>query len=157
DTASLAVTGNHYFYPPTIGNPHSDPLIRNGLGRTDLTVSGTALAEVQNQYDSARAGSPNDVIVLHLNGLFTHDAAPLTLASDTTVILDGSISVAPSASGPVIRGSGLAYVSLSGGIIDCNSRVMEGVNLAGAMVYLDHVTVQHCGVREQRSASNAIH
>lgn len=157
DTAGLSVPTNNYFYPPTFSNPHTDSTIRNGLGRTDISIGGTTLADVQGQYDSARAESPNDAIVLHLSGTFTHNAAPLTLSSNTSVILDGSINVTSSATGPVIRGSGLQFVSISGGTIDCNSRVMEGINLAGTMVYLDQVTVQHCGVRETRSASNAIH
>lgn len=157
DTAPLTIASNNYFYPPTIGNSHMNPIILNGRARTDMSIAGTTLSEVQNQYDSARSANPSDVIVLHLSGTFTHDAAPLTLSSNTAVILDGSINVAPSATGPVVAGSGLHFVSFSGGTIDCNSRVMEGINLSGSIVYLDHVRVQHCGVKEHRSVSNAIH
>lgn len=157
DAAPLSAPGNGYFYPPTVGNPHSDAIIMNGMGRTDLTVNGTTLADVQSQYNSARAANPGNVMVLHMNGTFTHNAAPLTLASNTAVLLNGTINVTSTASGPVINGSSLQFVSISGGTIECNSRVMEGINLAGSTIYLDHVTVQHCGVQATRSTSNSIH
>ena len=86
--APLSASGQDYFYPPLIDDQHATPTIVNGMGRTDLTIGSTTIADVQNQYNAARAANPNNVIVLHLNGTFTVGSAPLTLASNTCVLLE---------------------------------------------------------------------
>jgi hypothetical protein len=149
---------NRYFYPPTIGEPHSDPHIVNGMGRTDVSVNGGTLGDVQAVYDAARAGNPGTFIVLHLNGAFTHAGAALNLSSFTSVILDGTIDVLATP-GPVIKGAaGTQFVSISGGTIDGHNKVMEGINIdLGTLAVLDHVTVKNLGVEASRTVSNSIH
>jgi hypothetical protein len=155
--APLAAGGNHYFYPPTAANPHTSPVIVTGKARTDLTISGGSMADVQTQYDQARMAHPNDVIVLHLKGTFTEAMAPFRLSSFTSVILDGTIDVT-AATGPAITGGpGLQYVSFSGGTIDAHNQVMEGLSFdLGTLVVLDHVTVKNFGLQSPRSTSNSI-
>ena len=158
DTRPLDDTSNRYFYPPTIGNRHSDPHIVHGKGRLDVHVSGTALADVQAIYDGARAGSPDDFIVLHMTGAFTHEGVGLRLGSYTAVILDGTIDVV-SGPGPPLKGAaGSQFLSISGGVIDGHNFVMEGINIdIGTMVLLDRVTVNNFGHKTPRSGSNSIH
>src|SRR5207253_1444799 len=48
----LSASGQNYFYPPLIDNQHTDPIIVNGMGRTDLTISSTSVDSVQSQYNS---------------------------------------------------------------------------------------------------------
>jgi hypothetical protein len=154
--APLTAGGNSYFYPPTIANPHREPIVA-GKQRTDVTVNGGAIAEVQARYDEARAAHPDDVIVLHLEGAFTDVSAPLRLSSFTSVLLDGTIDVTAGA-GPAITGApGLQFTSFSGGTIDAHNQVMEGISLQlGTLVVLDHVTVKNFGQQAPRSASNSI-
>src|SRR5579859_1937552 len=88
--APVSAAGQNYFYPPLIDNQHTDTTIVNGMGRTDLTIGSTTIDDVQNQYNAARSANPNNVIVLHLNGTFTVGASPLSLSSNTSVLLNGT-------------------------------------------------------------------
>src|SRR5262249_57557814 len=84
---------SRYFYPPTIDNRHSEPVM-NGRNRTDLAVDASAyptIADVQQVYDAARAERPDDVIVLTLTGAFTVGSAPLILQSRPARPLAGII------------------------------------------------------------------
>jgi hypothetical protein len=155
----IAAPVNQYFYPPTADNPHTDPTIMNGRARTDVTVSSATIAVVQQTYDAARQQHPDDVIVLHLAGDFLLDGGPLTLTSNTAVLLDGTIHVASTTASQAITATNPAsYLSLSGGTIDCGGRVMEGLFFPSAMMAnIDGVTVTHCGEQNPRSTSNAIH
>jgi hypothetical protein len=154
--APLAAGSNSYFYPPTIANPHQDPIVA-GKQRTDVTVNGGSLAEVQTRYDAARAAHPDDVIVLHLKGAFTQAGAPFLLSSFTSVLLDGTIDVTAAAGPAITGGPGLQFTSFSGGTIDAHNQVMEGISLQlGTLVVLDHVTVKNFGRQSPRSTSNSI-
>jgi hypothetical protein len=159
DTRSLDDSTNRYFYPPTINNRHSDPRIVNGRARLDLFRSGTSLANVQSAYDAARAANPNAVIVLHLNGAFTHSGSPLTLSSFTALVLNGTIDVVSGGAGPVIKGSaGSQFLSISGGTLNGHNFVMEGINVdIGTMVLIDRVTLNDFGQEDPRTRSNSIH
>src|SRR5262249_44189754 len=88
----LAAPANQYFYPPTIDNPHTDSVM-NGRNRIDIDVDSSdsaTITAVQHTYDAARQQHPDDVIVLRLRGDFVLDGAPLTLGSNTVVLLDGT-------------------------------------------------------------------
>src|SRR5262249_9141734 len=146
------------FYPPSIDNTHDDQ-IENGRNRTDIAVQSSTIEIVQQAYDAARQQNPDDVIVLHLTGDFDLDGPPLALGSDTAVILDGTIRVTSRTAHQAITASNpVAFLSLSGGTVDCAGRVMEGVVIPMAtMVVLVGMTVTHCGEQQTRSTSNAIH
>jgi hypothetical protein len=160
--SAASASGQNYFYPPLIDNQHSDPVIVNGMGRTDLTIGSTTIASVQSQYDSARAANPNDVIVLHLTGSYTVGGAPLTLSANTCVLLGGTIQINASttASAAVAVASGAARVSISGGIIDGgNITGNNGITASSAsMVQVDNLTIRNFGLENPRSGgSDLIH
>jgi hypothetical protein len=159
---SLAAPLSRYFYPPTIDNRHSEPVM-NGRNRTDLTVDASAyptIASVQQVYDEARAERPDDVIVLTLTGAFTVGSAPLILRSRTALLLDGVIDV-PTTSGvsEAIRGADPSeFISVSGGTIELNGRSKEGVFFPSTtMAYVDGVTVRRGGERDVRAGKGMIH
>lgn len=82
-----------YFYPPTIDNQHNEPIL-NGVTQTDITVSSGNINDVQTAYNAALTTNPGSFIVLHMNGTFTMDGtSPLTLSSNTAVLLNGTINV----------------------------------------------------------------
>lgn len=109
-----------YFYPPLINDQHNTNIV-NGMGRYDLTDNSTTTIDaVQNEYNAAASANPGDVIVLHLKGNYTIGANPLTLGSDTCVLLSGTIQINSSttASCAITASSGASYISVSGGVID---------------------------------------
>src|SRR5262245_23368792 len=159
---SLAAPLSRYFYPPTIDNRHSEPVM-NGRNRTDLAVDAGAhptIADVQQLYDAARAERPDDVIVLTLTGAFTVGSAPLILQSRTALLLDGIIDV-PTTSGvsEAIRGANPSeFISVSGGTIELNGRSREGIFFPSTtMAYVDGVTVRRGGERDVRAGKGMIH
>lgn len=157
----LSASGQNYFYPPLISDQHTNTIV-NGMGRTDLTIGSTTVAAVQSQYDSARTGNPNNVIVLHLNGTFTVGSSPLLLSSNTCVLLNGTIQINSSttASSAISDTSSPSRVSISGGIID-------GGNLTGnnaiqfsssSMLQVDAMTLRNFGPSNPRTGgSDVIH
>lgn len=157
----LTAPVSNYFYPPTIGNQHSD-LIMNGLGRADVSIDAASfptIADVQQAYDDAQQQNPGAVLVLHMSGDFMLTGGPLVLQSNTAVVLSGTIHVASTTAHQAITaGNPVSFLALSGGTIDCGGRVMEGITIPSAtMADIDSVTVTHCGVQNPRSTSNAIH
>ncbi len=152
---------SQYFYPPTIGNRHTDPIM-NGLNRTDLAIDASTistLSGVQQAYNTALQQHPNDVIVLTLTGQFTADAQ-LLLQSHTAVILDGLFQVPAGSklSQVVTAANPSQFISFSGGTIDLGGRSMAGIFFPStAMAFLDHVTVQNGGQRDVRSGGGMIH
>jgi len=157
--APLAASGQDYFYPPLINDQHTDAIV-NGLGRTDLTISSTTIDDVQTQYNSALAAHPSNVIVLHLNGTFTVGATPLTLQSNTCVLLNGTIQINASttASAAITGGAAPVHVSISGGTIDGGGLTgNNGVYFAGgSMLQLDSVTLQNFGPDNPRVGSSDV-
>ncbi len=156
--APLQASLSNYFYPPTIDNPHTDAIM-NGKGRTDLNLGSMSITAVQQAYDAASQQNPNDVIVLHLNGSFTVDGAPLTLASNTAVILNGTVNItSTTATNLVTAQNPVAFVSLSGGAIDCGGKAIEPISFPSqTMAYIDQVTIGNCGVQTNRTTSNLLH
>jgi parallel beta-helix repeat protein len=144
----LNALGQDYFYPPLINDQHANPIV-NGMGRTDLNISSTTIDNVQTQYDNALAANPNNAIVLHLNGTFIVGATPLTLQSNTCVLLNGTIQINSSstAGAAIVGGTTPAHVSISGGTIDGGGLTgNHGVYIAGgSMLQLDAVTLQNFG------------
>ena len=143
--AALSAVSQEYFYPPTATNFHSDA-VKNGQIRFDIATSANTLSAIQIAYDSARAENPGKVFVLRLNAAVITGDAPLALNSDTCVILQGRINLAPGVSAFVANGTLLnpiAFISISGGLIDgqntsgrygmsftnCSKVIVEDVNL----------------------------
>jgi parallel beta-helix repeat protein len=157
--APLAAATSQYFYPPTISNQHADPVI-NGLSRTDVTVNGGNITDVQTAYNAAQTANPGNVIVLHLNGDVTLDGtAPLTLGSNTAVILNGTIHVtSKTVSQAITDANPASYVSISGGTIDLNGRGgVTGIYFPSTtMAHIDQVTVINGGVRDTRTSGGMI-
>lgn len=161
--APVSASGQNYFYPPLIDNQHSDPIIVNGMGRTDLTISSTTIDDVQTQYNLALAANPNNAIVLHLNGTFTVAAVPLRLSSNTSLLLNGTIQINSStrASAAIsASASGQTRISVSGGVIDGGGFTgHNGISISSAsMVQVDQVKLQNFGTSNPRVAnSDVIH
>jgi len=155
---SLSASDQNYFYPPLIDNQHNTTIV-NGMGRYDLTDNSiTTIDNVQSEYNAAISTHPGDVIVLHLNGTYTVGANPLTLASDTCVLLGGTIQINSSttASCAVTATSGDSYISISGGTIDGGtasppSTGRDAIYFSGiGMFQIDAVTMQHFGTNSTR-------
>jgi parallel beta-helix repeat protein len=153
-------SGQNYFYPPLIDNQHEKP-IASGKGRTDVTITSTSIDDVQTQYNGARGAHPNDVIVLHLKGTFSVGSSPLSLSSDTSVLLDGTIQIdsATTATAAIAIGAS-QRISISGGTIDGGGLNGHfGVNVqGGSMIQVDKMTIQNLGDNSSHhSGSDAIH
>jgi parallel beta-helix repeat protein len=157
----LSAASQDYFYPPLIDDQQLSTIV-NGMGRTDLTIGSTTIADVQNQYNAASASNPNNVIVLHLNGTFTVGSAPLTLASNTCVLLNGTIQINSStgASSAISASNSPSHVSISGGIIDGgNLTGNNGIQFSSSsMLQVDNLTLRNFGPANPRSGnSDVIH
>jgi parallel beta-helix repeat protein len=156
----LGATGQNYFYPPLIDNPHTKP-IANGKARTDLTIASTSIANVQTQYNAARSANPSNTIVLHLNGTFTLGAAPLSLSSDTSVLLTGTIQIDSSTKATAAISIGASQrISLSGGTIDGGGLNGHfGVDVrGGSLIQVDKMTIQNLGDNStHHGGSDSIH
>lgn len=147
-----------YFYPPTIDNQHSDPIL-NGVSRTDITVNSGNLNDVQTAYSAAVAANPGSFIVLHMNGTFTMDGTtPLTLSSNTAVLLNGTINVTSKPSQVITDTNPASFVSISGGTIDLHGKGgITGIYFPSTtMAYIDHVTVINGGVPTVRTSGGMI-
>jgi parallel beta-helix repeat protein len=158
---ALSASGQDYFYPPLIDDQHLTTIV-NGMGRTDLTIGSTTVADAQNQYNTARAANPNNVIVLHLNGTFTVGSSPLMLASNTCVLLNGTIQInlSTTATSAISGTNSPGHVSISGGIIDGgNLTGNNGIQFSSSsMLQVDSVTLRNFGPANPRSGgSDVIH
>ncbi len=153
---------SRYFYPPTIDNRHTDPIM-NGRTRVDLAIDASAspvISGVQQAYDAARQQHPDAVIVLTLTGEFTLDGSPLLLQSRTALILDGAINVpAANRATEAIRGGNPSeFISISGGTLDLGGPSREGIFFPSTtMAYVDGVRVQRGGQRDVRAGKGMIH
>jgi parallel beta-helix repeat protein len=161
--APLAAPNSQYFYPPTVSNPHSDPIM-NGLSRTDLVIDAASvpnISGVQQAYNQAIQQNPNSVLVLALNGNFTMDGTtPLTLESHTAMILNGSVTVPPKSKTKqvVAAASSTRFVSISGGTINLSGLPIEGISLpSSTMANVDQVTVLNGGTPAVRTGGGMIH
>ena len=155
----LSAAGQDYFYPPLIDNQHANAIV-NGMGRSDLAIGSTTIASVQSQYDAARAANPTNVIVLHLNGTFTVGSAPLMLASNTCVLLNGTIQInaTTTATAAISDNNAPRNVSMSGGVIDGgNLTGNNGIQFSSAaMLQVDSMTLRNFGPANPRSGSSDV-
>lgn len=159
--AALSAPSQDYFYPPIFANQHTTTTIVNGLGRFDLTIGSTSISSVQSQYNSAVSAHPNTVIVLHLTGTnYTGGNSPLTLSSNTCVLLTGTISMPSSstATSAITAASGSAHICISGGTIDGGGRGgFPGIKLNGChMVWVQGVILQNFGVPTTRTGDGIL-
>ncbi|WP_260706027.1 right-handed parallel beta-helix repeat-containing protein [Edaphobacter flagellatus] len=147
-----------YFYPPTIDNQHNDPIL-NGVSRADITVGSGNLTDVQTAYNAALAANPASFIVLHMNGTFTMDGTtPLTLSSNTAVLLNGTINVTSKPAQVITDTNPASFVSISGGTIDLHGQGgITGIYFPSTtMVNIDHVSVINGGVPTIRTSGGMI-
>ena len=145
----LSATGQDYFYPPTNLNRHSSPIM-NGKDRTDITTSATTLSAIQATYDVARTSNPNNVIVLHLTASIITGDSPLTLSSNTCVVIDGTIRLNPSIK--AFSATSSSFLSISGGTIDGqNTTGRNGLTFTSCSRFLvDQVNWKNFGVKTTR-------
>lgn len=154
----LAAPGQNYFYPPLTDDQHTN-LIVNGMGRADFTIGSTTIDSVQSQYSAALAANPTSVIVLHLNGTFTVGASPLTLSSNTCVLLNGTIQINSSTgASAAIVGTNSQRVSISGGVIDgSNLTGNDAIYFdGGSLLQVDAMRLQNFGPDNPRVGSSDI-
>ena len=149
--------GCDYFNPPLLGNMHND-LIKEGKGRSDITINGTQLKDVRAIINKAHYAHPLDVIVVHLEGVFptSSEYDSLLVNEDECILLNGTIN-GKGYAGKLITFSGNITASISGGVIDGN-----GTNGTVTMMYItgtanvivDSVTVingLHQGITKRNS------
>jgi parallel beta-helix repeat protein len=119
-TGPLSGTENQsYFYPPTINNPHTNPTIRIGRGRTNIETSATSMSEIQKLYNDAQTeNTNNNVIVLKLTASQITGNATLYLTSNTCVLIDGTITLNRGITAFSSSSVSNSYISISGGIVD---------------------------------------
>jgi autotransporter-associated beta strand protein/parallel beta-helix repeat protein len=154
---ALNASSQSYFYPPLIDDQHNATIV-NGMDRYDLYDNQTtSIDAVQSEYNSALSANPGSVIVLHLNGTYTVGSNPLTLQSDTCIILGGTIQINSSTgANQAIYASGQNYISISGGTIDGGTTTSShagnnGIYFTGcSMFQIDGVTLQNFGTRSTR-------
>ena len=158
---ALNGSGNDYFYPPTERNPHSSTAIVNGMGRYDLAITSTSIDSVQTQYDAAVTAYPGDVIVLSLDGTFTLGATPLTLSSNTCVLLGTNTTIESSGSTTAnyaVEADGESYISISGGLIDGNLEDIGGIKFKNcSLALIDGVSIQDSGLKAVRGGGDMIY
>jgi fibronectin-binding autotransporter adhesin len=146
----------NYFYPPLVNDQHNLTIV-NGKGRYDLYDSSTGpIDNVQSEYNAAVSANPGDVIVLHLNGSYTVGSNPLTLSSDTCILLGGTIQMSSSSASEAIYASGASYLSISGGTIDGGTTSSSGaghdaIYFTGcSMFQIDGMMLQNFGTSSTR-------
>jgi autotransporter-associated beta strand protein/parallel beta-helix repeat protein len=152
--SGAAAASQEIFYPPSSTNWHTGA-VKNGQSRTDVTTAANTLSAIQTVYDSARAANPGNVIVLRLTAATIIGDSPLTLQSDTCVVLEGTLNLAPGVAGFVAAGTTsvpLAYISISGGTINGQDTTGRGGLLFTncSRVWIDHVTLRNFGTKSTR-------
>ena len=118
-----AAPGVKFFDPPTLANPHTNPVIVAGLGRFDLPlipggkkepkpadkdkppkIVPVDLALVEAEIAKAQTGHPNDVLVIRLegeyicknpDGLKLPPNSCLLMAADARILADHGIPIEP--------------------------------------------------------------
>jgi parallel beta-helix repeat protein len=145
----LPAGGQEYFYPPTTLNRHSFPIM-NEKGRTDIITSATTLSTIQSAYDAARSSYPSNVIVLQLTASTITGDVPLSLSSNTCVLLDGTIKLNPGIS--AFSATNRTFVSISGGTVDGQSSTgRNGLTFSNCSRFIiDQVNWRNFGFKTTR-------
>jgi autotransporter-associated beta strand protein/parallel beta-helix repeat protein len=153
---AINVANENYFYPPLVDNQHTTTIV-NGMGRYDLyDDSTTTIDAIQSEYNAAVSANPGEVIVLHLNGSYAVGSNPLTLSSDTCILLGGTIQMSSSSASEAIYASGASYISISGGTIDGGTTSSSGaghdaIYFTGcSMFQIDGMRLQNFGTSSTR-------
>lgn len=154
-SAPLSAAGQDYFYPPTVFNRHTNPIM-NGKGRTEITTPAITLSAIQNDYNAVRTSNPNNVIVLHLTASTIVGDSPLSLSSNTCVLLDGTIKLNPGIS--AFSASNSTFLSISGGTIDGqNTTGRNGLNFSNCSRFvIDQVNWNNFGVKTSRATGSDV-
>jgi len=151
----LSATGQEYFYPPTALNLHTN-LIMNGKGRTDITTNATSLSTIQTAYNAARTSKPYDVIVLHLTAPEITGDSPLSLSSNTCVLLDGTIKLNPGIR--AFSAANSTFFSISGGTVDGqNTTGRNGLTFSNCSRFvIDQMNWKNFGVKTTRVSGSDV-
>lgn len=158
-TIPLSGTNNTYFYPPTKRNPHSTTLIVNEKGRTDISISNTTVSDIQNQYNTAVANNPNDVIVLTLGGSLTVGTSPLLLSSYSCILFEDNATLTSTSTDSLyaISANDESFISVSGGTLDGNLLSAGAVSLTNCSTcVIDAVSAINSGDKNVRGTSDLI-
>ena len=150
-------SGCDYFNPPLVGNMHND-LIKKGIGRWDIYIKDTLLRDVRSIIDQAHKAHTNDILVVHLDGIFTTagETDSLKVLDNECFLLNGTINGTGKV-GKLITFSGNITSSFSGGTIDGNNTNGDAslVYITGAAkVIIDSVMVinsKHQGITKRNS------
>jgi len=112
-----------------------------------LAFDSVPLADIQQQLDAARASNPDSPIVLTLTGSYTVTDAPLTLPSNTSLVLYGTIKADPGASASsLIAIIGQHDVSVAGGFLDGRDVNLSGIDAeTSGRINIDAVTITNTG------------
>ena len=158
-TIPLSGTNNTYFYPPTKRNPHSTTLIVNGKGRTDISISNTTVSDIQNQYNTAVANNPNDVIVLTLGGVLTVGTSPLLLSSYSCILFEDNATLNSTSTDSLyaISAHNESFISVSGGTLNGNLLSAGAISLTNCSTcVIDAVSAINSGDKNVRGTSDLI-
>lgn len=125
--------------------------IEHFSGESVITINDTSgsISTVQSAIDNARAGNPDQIIVIHLlkGAIYTVNTAGLTLDSHECLVLEGAIiqAVNSSVTVPLIAiAPGATNVSISGGMLDGGGASTQGIFASAASrVNIDHVAVEN--------------
>jgi len=151
----LSATGQDYFYPPTALNRHTNPIM-NGKGRTEITTAATTLSAIQTAYNAARISNPNNVTVLQLTAPTITGDAPLSLSSNTCVLMDGTIKLNPGIS--AFSAANSTFLSISGGTVDGqNTTGRNGLAFSNCSRFLiDQMNWKSFGVKTTRVSGSDV-
>jgi len=149
DTAYVLNSNQEYFYPPTAFNQHND-LIISGKKRTDVTTAATTLSAIKNDYVAACAANPENAIVLHLTALQITGDAMITLNSNTSVILDGTINLNSGVT--AFTATARTNICLSGGmILGGNTTGRPGLSFANcSRIIIENMSFYNFGDKNLR-------
>jgi hypothetical protein len=142
--AQTTVGAHHpgLYVPPSnsyIIDPTETPVV--------LEFGSARLDDIQSQLDAARAANPTSPIVLTLTGTYWVKSSPLTLPSETSLVLYGTIEAAPDATATsLISVTNQSKVAIAGGILEGNFADVAGIDVeASGKVNLDAVTIRNTG------------
>jgi parallel beta-helix repeat protein len=112
-----------------------------------LKFADAPLDQVQKALDDARAADATSPILLTLTGTYVVTATPLTLPSNTAVVLYGTVKAGAGATAAsLIAVVGQSRVAISGGVVDGQGAPLAGIDVEGSShVNIDAVTVTATG------------
>jgi hypothetical protein len=114
-----------------------------GEAAVDVSLESRPLAEVQAAIDAARAKDATTLVRVALKGRFEVSTAPLRLPSRSTLVLDGTLAAAATATAPSLLAiTGAELVGVSGGSLEAGDKVAVGIAVNdSAHVHIDDVRI----------------